>query len=179
MPDRKGAILARNEGRFGRGLIGDLRIKIGAAESEGALSLVEYEVLPGRRSVPHYHLKIYEAVFISEGELRVRVDDTWSTHGAGATVLLPIGVVHAWDNRSSEPARILIISTPASTATSRTWPISWRVHPEVSLISSNCASSTGSAISCWLRTDRSQALARLPDHAVEPHTLRARVPLAG
>jgi quercetin dioxygenase-like cupin family protein len=113
MPDRKGAILARNEGRFGRGLIGDLRIKIGAAESEGALSLVEYEVLPGRRSVPHYHLKIYEAVFISEGELRVRVDDTWSTHGAGATVLLPIGVVHAWDNRSSEPARILIISTPA------------------------------------------------------------------
>jgi quercetin dioxygenase-like cupin family protein len=113
MADPKGAILARNEGLFGRGLVGNLRIKIGAAESEGALSVVEYEVLPGRRTVAHYHLKIYEAVFISEGELRVCVGDAWSTQGAGATVLLPIGVVHAWENRSSEPARMLIISTPA------------------------------------------------------------------
>lgn len=113
MADPKGAILTRNEGRFARGLVGDLRIKIGAAESEGALSVVEYEVLPGRRTVPHYHLTIYESVFLSEGELRVRVGDQWSTQGAGATILLPIGVVHAWENRSSEPARMLIISTPA------------------------------------------------------------------
>lgn len=113
MAHSKGAILARNEGLFARGLVGDLRIKIGATDSEGALSVVEYEILPARRTVAHYHLKIYETVFISEGELRVRVGDEWSTQRAGATILLPIGVVHAWENQSSAPARMLIISTPA------------------------------------------------------------------
>ena len=111
--DQMGAILARDEGRFARGTVGNLRIKIGAAESGGALSLVEYEILPGRRTVPHYHLKIYESVFISEGELRVRVGDAWTTQVAGTTILLPVGVVHGWENRGPEPARMLIISTPA------------------------------------------------------------------
>jgi quercetin dioxygenase-like cupin family protein len=61
----------------------------------------------------HYHLKIYETVFIAEGELRVRVGDNWSTQRPRATVLLPIGVVHAWENASAAPARMLILSTPA------------------------------------------------------------------
>lgn len=113
MADRKGTILSRNEGLFARGLVGDLTIKIGGADSEGALSIVEYEVLPARRTVAHYHLKIYESVFVSEGEPRVRVGDDWSTQRAGATILLPIGVVHAWENASSSAARMLIISTPA------------------------------------------------------------------
>jgi quercetin dioxygenase-like cupin family protein len=110
---REGAIIARGEGRLARGRAGNYRIKIGAAESDGAQSLVEYEILPGTRTVPHYHLKIYETVFISEGELRVRVGDEWTTQAAGATVLLPVGVVHAFENRGAEPARMLIISTPA------------------------------------------------------------------
>jgi quercetin dioxygenase-like cupin family protein len=113
MADPKGTILSRNEGLFARGLVGDLRIKIGGADSDGALSVVEYEVLPARRTVAHYHLKIYESVFISEGELRVRVGDDWSMQRAGATILLPIGVIHAWENASSAPARMLIISAPA------------------------------------------------------------------
>ena len=75
--------------------------------------MVESEILPGGRTLAHYHLKIYEAVFISEGELRVRVGDAWTTQTAGATVLLPVGVVHAWENRGREPARMQIISTPA------------------------------------------------------------------
>jgi quercetin dioxygenase-like cupin family protein len=108
-----GTILARDEGRFARGTVGNLRIKIGAAESGGALSLVEYQILPGGRTVPHYHLKIYESVFISEGELRVRVGDEWTIQAAGTTILLPVGVVHAWENSGTEPARMLIISTPA------------------------------------------------------------------
>lgn len=111
--DQKGATLARNEGRFVRGTVGNYRIKIGGAESGGALSVVEYEILPGGRTLAHYHLKIYESVFIWEGELRVRVGDAWTTQAAGATILLPVGVVHAWENRSPEPARMLIISTPA------------------------------------------------------------------
>ncbi len=111
--DERGTILTRDEGRFARGTVGNLRIKIGAAESGGALSLVEYEILPGRRTVPHYHLKIYESVFISEGQLRVRVGDAWTTQAAGATILLPVGVVHGWENPGPEPARMLIISTPA------------------------------------------------------------------
>jgi quercetin dioxygenase-like cupin family protein len=113
MAGRKGATLARNEGRFVRGPVGNYRIKIGVAESSGVLSVVEYKILPGGRTVPHYHLKIYESVFISEGELRVRVGDAWTTQAAGATILLPVGVVHAWENRNPEPARMLIISTPA------------------------------------------------------------------
>ena len=110
---RDGAILARDEGRFARGTAGNLRIKIGAAESGGSLSLVEYEILPRRRTVPHYHLKIYESVFVSEGALLVRVGDTWTMQAAGTTILLPIGVVHGWENPGPEVARMLIISTPA------------------------------------------------------------------
>jgi quercetin dioxygenase-like cupin family protein len=113
MTSDRGAILARNDGRFLRGAVGNYRIKIGVAESGGSLSVVESEILPGGRTLAHYHLKIYEAVFISEGELRVRVGDAWTTQAAGATVLLPVGVVHAWENRGRQPARMQIISTPA------------------------------------------------------------------
>lgn len=97
MADRKRTILSRNDGLFARGLVGDLRIKIGGADSDGALSVIEYAVLPARPTLAPYHLKIYKSVFISEGE--------WSTQRAG--------VVHAWENASSSPARMLIISTPA------------------------------------------------------------------
>jgi len=110
MADQKGATLARNEGRLIHGLAGNLRIKVGGTDSAGALSVVEYEIVPGGRTVAHYHLKIYESVFVSEGELRVRVGDAWTTQTAGATILLPVGVVHAWENRSPAPARMVIIS---------------------------------------------------------------------
>ena len=113
MADQKGAILARNDGRLIRGLVGNYRIKAGANDSAGALSVVESEIVPGGRTVAHYHLKIYESVFVSEGELRVRVGDAWTTQTVGATILLPVGVVHAWENRSPAPARMVIISTPA------------------------------------------------------------------
>jgi quercetin dioxygenase-like cupin family protein len=113
MADPKGATLARNEGRLIRGTAGNFRIKVGGIDSVGALSVVEYEILPGGRTVAHYHLKIYESVFVSEGELRVRVGDAWTTQTAGATILLPVGVIHAWENRSPAPARMVIISTPA------------------------------------------------------------------
>jgi hypothetical protein len=43
----------------------------------------------------------------------VRVGDAWTTQTAGAAVLLPVGVVHAWENRGREPSRMVIISTPA------------------------------------------------------------------
>ena len=148
-----GAILGRNEGRFLRGSVGNYRIKIGVVESAGSLSVVESEILPGARTLAHYHLKIYEAVFISEGELRVRVGDAWTTQTAGATVLLPVGVVHAWENRVGSRPGCRSSQRPPLTDSSRRWPHWWRGHLEASPISSRCASSTGGGTSCSSTTD--------------------------
>ena len=110
--DRDGAVVARASGRIMRGQASDMEVRLGAAESGGAYTIVELAIRPGGRTRPHYHLKLYESWYLIEGELEARVGDEWRTVRAGDMVHLPVGVAHCYRNTGGEQARMLVIAAP-------------------------------------------------------------------
>lgn len=61
----------------------------------------------------HVHTKEDELFYVLEGELVFQVANERVTAGPGTTVFFPRGVVHTYQNFSQEPARLLIMVTPA------------------------------------------------------------------
>jgi quercetin dioxygenase-like cupin family protein len=89
---------------------------LGGADTGGELSLVELSGLPG--SGPGPHLDPWrESFYVLEGELTFRVEEQGAVRtliaGRGDAVSIPAGVGHAFSVSSSEPARYLILGTPA------------------------------------------------------------------
>ena len=75
-----------------------------------------FEVPPGRSAFPHhYHCAIEEALFILDGEGRLRIGEAEVTVRAGDYVTLPAGPDHAHrlDNTGQAPLRYLCISSRA------------------------------------------------------------------
>jgi quercetin dioxygenase-like cupin family protein len=66
---------------------------------------------PGPR--PHIHRAHEETFYVVEGELTVRVGPRTIKAPAGSFVVVPRGVVHQPSNPSEEPARVLLIFSPA------------------------------------------------------------------
>jgi quercetin dioxygenase-like cupin family protein len=89
---------------------------LGAEETGGAFSLVELAGLPG--SGPGPHLDPWrESFYVLEGELTFRHERDGAVQtivaGPGDSVSIPQGVGHAFSVSSAEPARYLLMSTPA------------------------------------------------------------------
>ena len=89
---------------------------LGSEETGGALSLVALTGLPGSGPGPHLD-PWQESFYVLEGELTFRHERDGAVHtvvaGAGDAVSIPPGAGHAFSVSSTEPARYLIISTPA------------------------------------------------------------------
>ena len=62
---------------------------------------------------PHRHLAEDELFFIYAGEIVFTADGVTCTVGAGESVFVPRGVVHAYRNDSGEEARMVAVYTPA------------------------------------------------------------------
>jgi quercetin dioxygenase-like cupin family protein len=89
---------------------------LGAEETGGDFSLVELSGLPG--SGPGPHIDAWrESFYVLAGELTFRYAVDGAVHaavaGPGDTVTIPTGVGHAFSVTSAEPARYLILGTPA------------------------------------------------------------------
>jgi quercetin dioxygenase-like cupin family protein len=89
---------------------------LGGDETGGELSVVELRGLPG--SGPGPHVDIWrETFYVLEGELTFRHEQDGAVEslvaGPGDSVTIPTGVGHAFSVTSDEPARYLILSTPA------------------------------------------------------------------
>ena len=89
---------------------------LGGDETGGELSLVELSGLPG--SGPGPHIDAWrESFYVLDGELTFRFERDGAVHtavaGAGDAVTIPTGVGHAFTVTSREPARYLILGTPA------------------------------------------------------------------
>ena len=89
---------------------------LGAAETGGEFSLVELRGLPG--SGPGPHIDAWrESFYVLDGELTFRYTLDGAVHtavaGRGETVTIPTGVGHAFSVTSPDPARYLILGTPA------------------------------------------------------------------
>jgi uncharacterized cupin superfamily protein len=96
--------------RLGPGIIW----KIAAAATHGSLSLFEGILPPGVMVPPHLHEREDEATCVLEGELSFRVGDQEFAAAAGAYVVKPRGVPHAFWNVGSRPARVLEIIAPGT-----------------------------------------------------------------
>jgi quercetin dioxygenase-like cupin family protein len=88
----------------------------GAKETAGEFSLVELTGLPGSGPGPHTDAW-RESFYVLDGELTFRYEHDGAVHsvvaGPGDAFTVPTGVGHAFSVTSPEPARYLIVSTPA------------------------------------------------------------------
>ena len=94
--------------------IGGRMVIKASAQETGGYSLHE-NILPagspGPR--PHIHHNHEEAFYVLEGELTMRVGSRTLTAPAGSFLVVPRGVVHQPSNPGAQPARVLLIFSPA------------------------------------------------------------------
>jgi quercetin dioxygenase-like cupin family protein len=88
-----------------------MTIKARAEDTGGALGLVEGSFYRGFGPPLHVHTREDEALYVLEGELRIRQGQRDFVAGPGAWVWGPRGVPHAF-KVESESARALVIVTP-------------------------------------------------------------------
>jgi quercetin dioxygenase-like cupin family protein len=60
----------------------------------------------------HHHNSYDEAFYVLTGEMEFCVNDETATVTAGSMAFVPRGATHAFRNRATEPARMLVITTP-------------------------------------------------------------------
>jgi mannose-6-phosphate isomerase-like protein (cupin superfamily) len=87
-------------------------IRVPAADTNGAYSLVEIVSDPGDGTPLHVHQNEDEYLFVLEGTARVAVGDKIFDAQAGTMVRLPRNIPHAWGNRSDLRLRIAGICCP-------------------------------------------------------------------
>jgi quercetin dioxygenase-like cupin family protein len=92
---------------------GPLTFKARGEQTNGSLLVFENVVAPNDGPPEHFHENEDEAWYVLEGELRFKLDGELSSAPAGSFVFVPRGVPHCFKNFGSQPARILLIFTPA------------------------------------------------------------------
>lgn len=89
---------------------------LGGPETGGELSLVELQGLPGSGPGPHVD-PWRETFYVLAGELDFRFEEDGAVRSLrarpGDAVTIPAGVGHAFSVAGPEPARYLIVSSPA------------------------------------------------------------------
>jgi mannose-6-phosphate isomerase-like protein (cupin superfamily) len=87
-------------------------IRVPAADTNGAYSLVEIVSNPGDSTPLHVHQNEDEYLFVLEGTARFALGDRIFDAEAGTMVTLPRNIPHAWGNRSDLRLRIAGICYP-------------------------------------------------------------------
>jgi quercetin dioxygenase-like cupin family protein len=127
---RRPVILGVGEGRcYDMGPIQAI-FKSDGSETSGAYSISEWRLEP-HTTGPGAHQHPEDDVFyVTEGTMSVLVDDQWIDAPAGSFVLIPGGVTHDFENRSSEPAAALNVSQPGDFEQHMPDIVDWfRDHP--------------------------------------------------
>jgi glyoxylate utilization-related uncharacterized protein len=70
-------------------------------------------VSPRAGGPPLHRHDFDEAFYILEGELVFQVEDELITRRAGEMAFAPRGVAHTFANQTAEPARFVLVCTPA------------------------------------------------------------------
>jgi quercetin dioxygenase-like cupin family protein len=82
--------------------------------TDGHLGLFEQTLPPGGTSPePHLHRHMEEMFYVLEGEVEILVGEQTVQGQAGAFVLVPRGTPHAFANRGTQAAKLLIMFSPA------------------------------------------------------------------
>ena len=91
----------------------EMHVKLGAAQSNGELTLIE-DLVPVDSGPPlHVHEKENETYYVLEGEFEFVCGSERVTGGAGTFVFAPRGLPHRYKNIGTAPGRVLFGFTPA------------------------------------------------------------------
>jgi quercetin dioxygenase-like cupin family protein len=86
--------------------------KVVGGDTEGNYSLIECTTVADGPP-PHIHKAEEEAFYVLEGEVNVTIGDQTIRGAAGSFVLIPRGTVHTFSTVGTEPAKMLLIISPA------------------------------------------------------------------
>ena len=98
---------------------GQLTFKAHAEQTGGELSAFESNIAPGEGPPLHAHVREDELLYVVEGRLRVRLEESIHEAAAGSLVFIPRGVPHTWQNVGDTRARFFGVFTPASAGMER------------------------------------------------------------
>jgi mannose-6-phosphate isomerase-like protein (cupin superfamily) len=105
-------VLERDQGRSVSLRGTRVGFKVDSAHADGA-SCTEWTAAPGFDTGLHVHERLEETWYVLDGELEFRIAEETVRAGAGACVFMPPQVAHAFANRTQQPARFLLITSPA------------------------------------------------------------------
>jgi quercetin dioxygenase-like cupin family protein len=90
-----------------------IRFLVEGEQSEGSVSIFEFEVPAGARiAAAHSHDGFEETIYGLQGVLTWTVDDAPTDVGPGEALVIPRGAVHRFDNNGALDAKALAIATP-------------------------------------------------------------------
>jgi quercetin dioxygenase-like cupin family protein len=106
--------LGPGEGETIQGPVGGpLTFKARGAQTGGTLTAFENAVPPGEGPPLHLHRDVDESWFVLAGNLRFRLGEELREAPAGSFVFVPRRTPHCFQNPGPDPARILVMFTPA------------------------------------------------------------------
>ena len=114
MPEIVPVIVRTGEGTTIEGPAGGpLTFKVRGEQTAGTLTAFENLIAPGDGPPLHTHANEDEVWYVLEGDLRFRLDAEIASAPAGSFVFVPCGTPHCFQNTGEQPARILVLFTPA------------------------------------------------------------------
>jgi mannose-6-phosphate isomerase-like protein (cupin superfamily) len=93
-----------------------IRPRATATDTLGAYDLLEQVVEPGGGSPPHILHDADKVIYVADGEFMILLGDAPVRAAAGATAIIPRGVVHSFKNVGAGRGRLLITVSPAGHA---------------------------------------------------------------
>ncbi len=107
-------VIAPGSGEAIRGPAGgELTFKARSADTGGWLTAFENVIAPLDGPPLHRHDQEDESWYVIEGTLRFRLGEEMPEAPQGTFVFVPRGTPHCFQNVGAEPARILVLFTPA------------------------------------------------------------------
>lgn len=91
----------------------DMKVKLGAVQSNGELTLIEDLIPPDSGPPLHVHEKENETYYVLQGEFEFVCGADRVTGGPGTFVFAPRGVPHRYKNIGAAAGRVLFGFTPA------------------------------------------------------------------
>jgi quercetin dioxygenase-like cupin family protein len=89
------------------------KVVLRSEETDGVVSMIDNHVPAGFPGPPLHTHDFDEAFYVLEGELTFQVEDALVKKGPGEMAFAPRNVAHTFANLSGEPARYVLVCTPA------------------------------------------------------------------
>ena len=115
-----------------------IKILVRGEDSDGRVGIVESVMAAGAAGPPLHVHDFDEAFFIVEGELTFQLGDRLMNVGVGGLAFAPGGTPHTVANLSAQPARYVLVCTPAgferefarrAARSAGTAPPAWAMQP--------------------------------------------------